>query len=173
MIKTFLSLVLALSIFTASPSAEAVVGLIIQHRTTKVVGGIGMAASGVTGAGLIAYANTLEAFAGIGYVILGVGFWAIGGVALIVLDDNTVADIEFRPVTKKEAGKFGEEARSVYNNELDELNAIRKTIQAEIPENASVKDVNQLWNTYAQSLSPETKAIAEHLAGKLAKGLSK
>jgi hypothetical protein len=160
MIKTFLSLVLALSIFTASPSAEAVVGLIIQHRTTK---GIGMAASGVTGAGLIAYANTLEAFAGIGYVILGVGFWAIGGVALIVLDDNTVADIEFRPVTKKEAGKFGEEARSVYNNELDELNAIRKTIQAEIPENASVKDVNQLWNTYAQSLSPETKAIAEQI----------
>ncbi len=169
--RKLLGLILSICLFfTASlplsSRSEAAVGLIIKSRTTKVVGGLS-AGGGAVFSVLIynaAMASTATGMAAVEvgiaaavYVSLGL---AVGFLGLIVLDDQTVADFKFLPL--EQPAEFSQ-AISVYNSELDQLNAIKERIESEYDKNSEI-DTKALWNEYGQSLSPETFAVAQAIA---------
>lgn len=168
----FISMLLAVAIFFSTsfvaPKAEAAVGLVIKNKVVKTIGGIAAGSGGgLLAAGVIITAgSTTFGWSALGSALLAIaltgGGLIVGGIGLIVLDDKqTVADVEFVKLTKALAPQFSDVDIAIYNSELDDLNAIRKTIQAEIKDAHSVKDANSLWLNYSQYLSAETKAMAE------------
>jgi hypothetical protein len=167
--KKLTALFLAFSILVSSnfiaSSSHAAVGLIFKSRVVKTIGGIG-SAGGLTLLGVsVIVGKTTKTFSGLLYALVGIYYGVIlGGVGLIVLDDQTVADIEFMPLTAERAPQFDQGQLNIYNAELAELNAIRKTIQAETADSEALEDAAKLWNQYKAYLSPETVEIAEFQA---------
>ncbi len=167
--KSFTSLLLALTLMTTtlySPKSEALVGLLFKSKVVKVIGGIG-SAGGAT-LGIYGYVTAATAGSSIGSVlggaILMVYGIALGGVGLLVLDDETAADLEFKTIDLNSPEKYnGFEAIDVaiYNSEVEELNAVRKTIASEVNDEENTDDAEALWLEYSYALSPETVAIAE------------
>lgn len=169
---------MAFAIFFTSnffaPKSEALIGLLVKKKVVKVIGGIGLAAGGVgvvSGVATISTATTLSsALGGVIFIYLGA---IAGGIGLVILDDNTVVDMEFNQVTKELAPDFSEYDIAIYNSELEELNAIRKTIQAEVGENDTMEKAKDLWLDYSQVLSPETVAIAQDQVLKFSKNVKR
>jgi hypothetical protein len=163
----FLALCVVLSTSFVAPKSHAVTGLLVKKKVVKVIGGIGMAGGGVlTGMGLAIAGSNASGWAAVGAAIaagvyLGYGI-ILGGIGLIILDDKqTVADVEFAKLAGTNAAGMDAYAVAVYNSELEELNAVRKTIQAELDPENSMEKARDLWNQYSGYLSPETKALAE------------
>lgn len=163
--------IFAMSNFIATPKANAGIGLLIKNRTAVTVGGIGAGGSAVVfGTGLLLSKLGVVTFNLASAILFVYGTVFFGAVGLIVLDDNTVADMQFIPIepnTDQAKGLTRAEIE-IYNAELDELNAIRKSIQAEMNEDSKVQDANDLWNSYKEYLSPETAKVAEIKAMELA-----
>lgn len=169
----FLSFFMAFSIFLASnlvvtPKAEALVGLAFRGKVVQAIGGIGVVGgAAIFTSGYIA-GVTATNLSGIVWLVVGATYGlAIGGIGLIILDDNTVVDLEYQMIDENSAdfSKYSQLEINTYNSELEELNAIRKTIQAEVP--ADSKDFDQaasLWKEYSQMLSPATVMIAQDKA---------
>lgn len=169
-----LTLVMAFSIFfmgnlVTAKKAEALVGFAFKSKVIKTIGGIGTGAGvGIFGVGI------LIAKVGTGVNALG---WAlvtliygpiIAAIGLVILDDNTVVDLEYQPIDLLDTqahDNFSLDEIQMYNAELEELNAIRKTIQSEV--NAEGKDLVEaktLWEDYSQALHPSTIKVAEKKA---------
>lgn len=178
--KKLITLSLMFAIFFtsnfAAPKANALVGLLVKSKTTKIVGGIGAGAGAATVGGVFIYAATTTSATlsqAIGAILVAYLGIVVGGIGLLVLDDNTVADVEFMPIVKSKTPKFTDYDIKIYNSELEELNAVRKTIQAEVSENTPVSEVTKLWNEYKEVLRPETIAIAEAVAADFSNSLKK
>ena len=168
-----LTFFMACSIFLASnlvvtKNAEALVGLAFRSKVVQVIGGIGV----VGGAALFTSGYVAGATAtnlgGIVWLVVGATYGvAIGGLGLIILDDNTVVDLEYQKIDESSAdfSKYSQLEIDIYNAELEELNAIRKTIQLEVPaDNKNFDQAASLWKEYSQVLSPETVMIAQDKA---------
>lgn len=168
-----LSFLMASTIFLASnavttQNAHALAGFIFKSKVVKVIGGIG------AGAGATLF--TAGFVAGTTAVSLGKLIWsvfamvygpAIAGVGLIILDDNTVVDLEFQAINdqSEDFADYSTLEIETYNAELEELNAIRKTIQLEVSdESKTIDDAAKLWENYSEVLSPATIKIAERKA---------
>jgi hypothetical protein len=172
----FLTLFMAFSVFFmaqnfVAPKAQAAVGLIIKHQTATTIGGISAAGSaGVLGGALILGELGVVNFTLGGAIILAVGTAFVAAVGLIILDDKTVADMNFVEISdKNNIGEFSDEAMNTYNEELAQLNAIRKTIQNEMNEKSTVEEARNKWNDYKGYLSQSTVEIAEFMAKNLTK----
>lgn len=151
--------------------ADAIVSLIIKNKTAATVGGIATGTSAVVffGAAALGQAGVITFTLG-SALLLTMGTAFVGAVGLIVLDDKTVVDIQYRPIdylNTEMAENFSLDEIQMYNAELVELNAIRKTIQAEMTDKNTVKDANRLWNSYKDVLHPATIKIAELKAQEL------
>lgn len=176
--KTLCTLVLSLSLLSSAlytPKADALVGVIFKYKTVKTIGGIGALVGGVGAtAGLIFASTTTSLSAALGGIIIMVYGGALAGIGLIVLDDNSIADIEFQSLdlnNKAEFEGFSVEQAAIYNAELSLLNAIRKTIMSEVEETENTADAEELWLDYASNLSPETFEIAKHKAAQFLRSL--
>jgi hypothetical protein len=152
-----------------SPKAEAVVGLILKNKTVTIISAISGGLSG-TGAIIAATASSVTV-----WPILGaLGFAAFGAVGIVLLDEETVADVSFQPINlenEKAYAGFTVDQVKTYNLEVEELNAIRKSLIAEISEETSVEAAKALWDEYKTYLSPATIAIAEAKALQFANDL--
>lgn len=164
--------VLAMSNFITTPKAEAAIGLIMKNKTAKTIGGISAGGSaGVFVAGALLSKAGIVTFNLASAILFIYGTMFFGALGLVVLDDNTVADMNFIPIDPArvdQAKGLTLEEIQVYNSELEELNAIRKTIQAEMNEESKVSEATELWNAYKVYLSPETAKVAEIKAMEIA-----
>ncbi len=160
-----LSLTMAFSIFfmsqlMTSQKSEAAVGLIIKNKTAMTVGGIGV---GVNGAAYGLAALGAFSFNLGGAILFALSVVTFGAVSLVVLDDKTVADMEFSEM-KLDNKNFALDEIQMYNAELEELNAIRKTMQEELGEKGTLVEARKLWSEYKEMLHPATSKIAEKIA---------
>jgi hypothetical protein len=170
--KKLMSFVLSFTILLVAtmpvaPKSEAIVGIIIKSRQARVIGGL--SAGGGTLFSVIIY-NAALASGATGWAALQVGISAavyvslgltVGFLGLVVLDDKTVADFKFLPL-EIQTGEH-QEALEIYNSELDQLNAIKERIEADLEANESL-DAKTLWDDYGSSLSPETLMVAKAIA---------
>lgn len=178
MTRILCSFALSISLLSATlytPKADALVGLIFKSRAAKTVGGIA-ALSGVTGAGVsLAVGVAGQNLATAVVAILGVYAGGIlAGIGLVILDDNTIADIEFKSLNlsdKIQFRGFSVEEAQIYNSELSLLNSIRKTISIEVSDSEDTADAEALWLEYSDYLSPATFEIAKVQAAQFFKAL--
>ncbi len=176
--KILLGTVLTTSLLASNfiaPKADALIGVIFKNRIVKTIGGIGAIGGGTLGlygAG-IAYSSTAtlgSAIAGAVFIAYGI---VLGGIGVIILDDK-VSDIEFKKFDLDRPDLFGNftlEEIQIYNSEIEQLNAIRQTISAEVSETEDTKDAEDLWNHYAPSLHPTTFEIAKAQAKEFVESL--
>lgn len=159
-----LLLVAVLSVTTMySPKADALVGMVFKNKIIKTIGGIGALGGGaVAGTSLVVGAGSSW-----GALVAFVYGSAFGIIGLVILDDNTLADIEFRAIDESNPEAYQgftlAEAQT-YNNELELLNTIRQTIISEVSDNDSTEEAEQLWLEYSEALSPATFEIAQEKA---------
>lgn len=175
-----LAVMLLIGTLSYSPKAEAAVGLILKNRTTLIISAISAGLSGIS-AGIAALGG--GAVAGGGVLLIptlpiwgSLGFVVFGALGIILLDDNTVLEMSYSPIDVNQPELYrglSLEEVEVYNSEVEELNAIKKTIQAEITDESSVDDLNALWNSYKNFLSPETVKVAEYKATQVLENLKR
>jgi hypothetical protein len=161
---SFLIVLMATLPFTQK--SEAIVGIIIKNRTTRVVGGLGAGggmlfstivynaaiSSGVTGWAALQVGITAAVYVSVGLTV--------GMLGLVVLDDQT--SNEFKFLALDESLNPAWEVK-IFNQEIDQLNAIKEMIEAEVDKNPETDTAN-LWNHYGQLLSPETMMVARTIA---------
>ena len=165
---TILSLMIAFSAIFYAPKADAVVGLILKNKTTLILSGVSAGLSGV-GAILAATGGSAVASGGVLFIsaipIIGaLGFAVFGALGIILLDDKTVAEMSYATIDLSDPDSYqglSKEEVQIYNSEIEELNAIYKTIGAEINSESTVEDVAALWESYREFLSPATVKVAQ------------
>lgn len=163
--KRFIAILLVICFFTISitQKSEAVVGVLIKSRTTRVVGGVISATSAATAVGAVAiniiFANSYTAIAIAAFGVMGL---AIG---LVVLDEKN-ADMKFKSLPLGQAQKLGigENELAIYNSEIEELNTVKEVIETQVSDNATQEEVTGLWNKYKENLSPVTMNVASKVA---------
>lgn len=84
----------------------------------------------------------------------------LGLVGYIVLDQDGSSDFQFATLSPKKAENLGIEKTSleIYNSEINELNAVKNSVSAELSrtESPSLEKSAALWREYQGALSPET-----------------
>jgi hypothetical protein len=152
-------IVFVLLLVSIPQKSEAVVGIVIKDRTTRTIGGIVTAVSGVS------FATSLVLLSGSTY-ITGTGvlfFFGFAGIpiGLVILDEKN-ADLKFQELSGEKAKLLGlsNEELEIYNSEVEELNLVKSEIEAQISEKASDEEVASLWSEYGKTLSPETLNVA-------------
>jgi hypothetical protein len=165
-VRLILSVIFAFSVFIGNaPKAEAVVGLALNHHTTKVVGGV-MSVSGVTGFfGGMLLSSIVSATITLPIMIVS-GPLAFAGI--IVLDEKN-ATMEFAVLSPDNGSNVGatQEELVIYNSEVDELNAVKAEIESRTSEDSSSEEIAGIWKEYVDTLSPETLKVAGLVAKKL------
>lgn len=173
MIAAFMMIV-TFTVTTYSPNSEAILGLIFKNKVVKVIGGIGAGTGATVGlTSLIAAHGATTLGAGLGAAIIMVYGFMFAGVGLIILDDNTIADIEFSYLDELKASQLtniSKESIDIYNQEREMLNSIRKTMISEVVESEDTADAEALWADYKHYLSPATVEVAEELSKRFIEG---
>lgn len=167
-LKQILAVVLIASMFTATApqKANAGVGIVVA-----IFSGVpGLVLMGVGGAS-----------AAVGYVAADghcdedgwtcgarfVGGLPLLGAGIVLLDDDSHT-LQFGVIASADAQKIGmsEAELAAYNSELDEINAVRTQIGAELAreEKPSIEQSRELWNKYSQELSPEAFAGVQKIS---------
>jgi len=162
--KKFIVLVLAFCILNISymNKSEAVVGLLLNSKTTRVAGGIvsvasiGTAASAGAFHAIYGYTYGAMVFATLGFVGAYVG--------VILLEDNS-GNLNFVPMSSHNAEKLqvSQKELDIYNSEVEELNNIKEVIEAQVSNNVTELEVTELWKDYRVNLSPETMQVASKI----------
>lgn len=151
--------------FTYIPKSEALIGVIFKSRTVKTIGGIGALGGGVvTGYGWLVAGSATELGGLFGGAIIMSWGVVLAGLGIVILDDNRVADIEFRPIDLSDAANYEGFTRfdaEIYNSEIELLNAVRQRIVRESGNDSNTVKAEKLWLKYEKYLSPETFAIAK------------
>lgn len=164
--RLFLALALSFFVFVGNtPKADAVVGLIIKHKTARVVGGIMTVGGVATFFGSMLASSVVSASITIAVMVVSVPVAACG---FVVLDEKN-ADLKFSVLDKGEASQIGATVAelNVYNTEVDELNAVKEEIESRVTDTTSTEEINHLWLEYKDSLSTETLKVAGLVAKKV------
>lgn len=156
----------------APPPSHAIIGLIARKKVVTILGGATLAGGGLITAGSLIYASSVSATSsGQAIAIVAVAAYGIlggaiiGGIGLIVLDDpRAVTDLSFEALNPEtDSARLGVTSSDVkaYNDEREELNAIRKQILANSPEaGLTVEQARDEWNHYKVAVSPEAFKVA-------------
>lgn len=164
--------IFSLNLATIRP-ANAIVGLTLHKNNLRSIGVIASGGGGATFVGSLFFGLTTKFSAATAYIaftgmILGPVVSTIG---LIILDDKNVNTIEFKPIDLDSTYSLKE--IEIYNSEIDELNAIKSTIEDEISQYEwNDHEANKLWLDYSEVLSPETVKIAQDKALRFLKVLN-
>ena len=164
-VKFFKVLALSALIATASfqsQKAQAVVGLVITNKATKVTGGILGAVGGLAMAAAYLGVDGSISAAFLGGV-LAVGGGAVLATGIVVLDDNR-GEISYTDLSSEDAKKLGisEEERLSYNDETDLLNVIQDDILGELAseKNITIEQTTEMWKARLQEVSPSAQKVA-------------
>lgn len=143
---------------------HAVVGWIVKSPTVKSVGGVVMA-------GGLAFSVIGGRAASDGWVALGnfLGGLMVAGLGLIILDDQQAAEAQFSSLPFNYP-KFTADEIKIYNNELEELNAIHQTVTQALEMDPNA-DTKELWLAYGEVLSPITMKIAAYNGERLLRSM--
>lgn len=162
--QTFCKLLIACVLASCWPlKSEAAVGLIINSRATRVIGGtISLSGLGISGASVV-----LNGIFGNSYLLLGASVIGAAGaiIGLVVLEDKS-AELKFKELSLSQARLVGisEADLEIYHREIDELNIIKEVIESQTSHDSSEEEVKSLWNQFQSSLSPETMKVASQVA---------
>lgn len=170
----FTTLMMAFAIFftmnvVTANKAEALVGFAFKSKVIKTLGAVSTGGGvGIFGLGVL-IAKVGSGTAALGWAIITLVYGPIiAAVGLVLLDDNTVVDLEYQPIDLLDTqahSNFSLEEIQMYNAELEELNAVRKTIQSEVSDEGTTLDnAKALWDDYSQALHPSTIKVAEKKA---------
>lgn len=178
-----LAVLVGFTTVTVAPRpAHALIGIAATAYAVRTAGGITLLTGGViTGASLI-YAATYGAATlgeAIGAAVLAAMGIAVGtvtaGIGLILLDGENggQGSLVFqwvdpaKPELYAAAGVTAQQV-SVYNTEVEELNAARETIEAEMNRiHGSLDDAHALWETYRSRFAPDTVTVASRLTDRM------
>lgn len=126
-----------------------------------IVGGALIATGGLTSVHAPVFSDS-RSYDGLLIGIIGLGVAAVG---LLVLDQDGSKDVQFQALSSESAQRLGLSANSIetYNSELDELNAIKNSISAELSltESPSLEKSATLWSEYQGRLSAETMQVVK------------
>jgi hypothetical protein len=171
----FLAAVVLTQAVAPTPS-QAIIGLIARKKVVTIIGGATLAGGGVITAGSLIWASTAtasnigQAFAVAILAAYGiVGGAIIGGIGLIILDDpRAVTDLSFEALhLERDATRLGVTAAQIqaYNDEREELNAIRKQILAHAPDlGFTLEQARDEWNHYKRAVSQDAFLVASKVA---------
>ena len=169
-----LTLCFGILVGTYPQKSHALIGVLAKSKTVRTIGGV-TALSGLT-VGSIGIVGALTA-ADLGGAILGiVALYLsvyIAGIGLIILDDQTVANIDFKKIQAKDYPRLDPHDVAIYNREVKRLNMIKEDVQADLNEGDSAEKAGELWKGYAYGISEETQRVAAHLADLFVKNLSR
>lgn len=156
---------LSLALVTAlvPKNSHAVVGLLIKSSTTKTVGGV--VAVGGLGVAVLSGRIIAEGWTALGYALSGL---MLAGIGLLVLDESQSAEVVYRKVQTVHG--FSAADIATYNSEIEELNAIHQTVEAQLRADSSL-DAVDLWNEYKNQLSPATIKLAAYHGKRLLESL--
>ncbi|MEK7690085.1 MAG: hypothetical protein AAB425_03600 [Bdellovibrionota bacterium] len=163
-----------------SPSAHAAIGAIATGGAISVP--VAIAAGSVLGLGLT-YGIIVDVSWGDGMVV-GTAVWSVIGLIIggIILDEQS-GQVSFAEIeTEEKALSLGLNAAEAqaYNSELDQVNAVRETIEAEVAtvDGDRLKAAEALWADYgANALSQDAwsavQKVSHNLAVQLEAGANK
>jgi hypothetical protein len=166
----FISLLLVFffTFFSLTQKSEALVGIVIKSRTTKTIGGVITAVSGVTAFTTIVVANSAGTFLSYS-AALGLMIFSIPGVAigLVVLDEKN-GDLHFSELDPEKASLLtvSSDELNIYNSEVEELNVIKEEIESRVTNELTDAEVGALWIDFGKGLSPETMKVAAQIIKK-------
>jgi hypothetical protein len=167
LMSLFMAMAITITTLTYSSNSHAIVGLIAKSKTVKTIGGIGAAGgAGFFGYGLLVAKGIVVpagSALGVALVTLSMGIM-LGGIGLLVLDEKVAVDFEFTTLDSKSVTGVTDYEIAIFNQELEMLNAVNRTIQAELTEEDGPEMAQALWEDYKLSLSPETAKVAEAAA---------
>lgn len=157
--------------FITTQKSHALIGHYLKSRSLRTFGniaagtgtltyGTAITISGTYGAPSVVVASQMFIPLVIAPIVVGLG--------LVLLDDQTVTSIDFLPITQNQFDQYSLEEIEIYNSELEELNAIKDSIEQEI-ENKDDQFARNLWKSYSHNLHPATIKIAQEQALRLVK----
>ncbi|MGK5090295.1 hypothetical protein WDW86_22335 [Bdellovibrionota bacterium FG-2] len=162
-----LSLFLATSI-TAPKESHALIGIGVTSAFGVIgapilIGGIALTAVGATKVVTGLTSNTGEG------LLTAMAFSVITGVGLLILDQDGAQTARFAVMTQEQALSLqvSNASLKIYNQNLDELNAIAATIATKLAamKQPTIQDSARLWDAYKSELSPETFEVAGIISG--------
>ncbi len=174
------SLVVALVLQAAVGSAilsyptksEAMIGLAVAPPAA-IVGGVILGIGTLGGAGLCAYGHSLD-HGGLATLFSCLAGLVYGGlidvVGLVVLSEEGTENLAvvFSPIEGEQAAGLGitNSQQIAWNTGLDDLNAIRETLELGVRENPlrTTEEVQAEWDVYRPELSPEVGQVLERIA---------
>ena len=175
--KNILAMVLIVSMIlaTAIPRrSEAGLGALLAAPAVITIGAVtgGVAAAAAIG-GLIAFNGKNEVGVIVGFVVMFYG--AIGSVlGLVILDDHS-SNLELEALRDEHAAALGISTTETqaYNQELDEINAAKKTIEAEVRamEKPSIDHAQKRWQEMRGNISPDAFSALEKISAEFVRNL--
>jgi len=166
--KNFISLILILSVLNISfiNRAEATIGFMMSSKVIKVVGGIVTAGSVTSafGSGAVIALNGAASTTAILATVGVLGTW----LGIIILDEKN-GNMNFMPISDKTAKKLkiSQTELDIYNSEVEELNTVKEIIEAQVSDDVNQAEVNEMWNHYKTTLSPETMNVASKIVNQV------
>lgn len=177
--RIFTHSVLALSLTIASsiPYGQAAIGIAFGPFGIglDIVGGISIAAS-IPLVGIYADQLTRTYPGDYGYdaAIAGVTVSSLWLALGIVLLDGKKGDFQYTQLDPKSAQKLKLSAKavSIYNSEVDQLNAIVQNVAVDLKGNSNKQRSKEIWESYSGYLQAETFAVAKVISSNMMKQVS-
>lgn len=165
---SFFTLLLTFFTITYSSQSQAVVGLFMKKQSVQTIGAIASGSgSAVFTAALVTATVTNASNQALGYIIAGAVLGPIiSTIGLIILDENSNSMLEFQEIGQdsRDFNLYTSEEIEIYNSELEELNAIKNTIEEDA---INAENSQLLWKQYSETLHPATVKIAQDKANTL------
>ncbi|OIQ20688.1 MAG: hypothetical protein BM556_01750 [Bacteriovorax sp. MedPE-SWde] len=137
----------------APQKANAIYG-VSTGNVTMALSGLGLYVFSMSDASIIAFRDN-------NFLVYMLG--------LMLLDSETGV-ASFSELSEADLSEVGinSEKGAIYNNEVEELNIVFETIQAELSNivNPTREDSKDLWNIYAEELSVETMEVVKAITSK-------
>lgn len=164
------ALLISLTAFHTTPS-QALVGVALQKKSIKAIGGIAAAGGGTLAVmGIVAGKSASGLAAAATAMFTGAGFLGFLG-GLVILEGDRAGELSFSQITNETRDNYPELSDGEieqFNQQVDlkKLNAISQTITMELAqvEKDEVEAAKELWLQYSQSLHPNTAKVATVIA---------
>lgn len=110
-------------------------------------------------------------------MLVGVPLMLLG---LVLLEDNGRTEVRFSEMSPEQGAALGLSAAETqsYNSELEEINAIRESVEAELflrfksAGEVSSQDAATIWDRYSDTISPEALAAVRKISAGITAAMS-
>lgn len=94
--------------------------------------------------------------------------FALGIIGGLILLDEEGAEVSFEKISLEQASKLklSQKEITIYNSEIDEINAVFEEVSNELAEDSTIDDARNIWQEYKEYLSPESFKVMQSLNNK-------